>query len=134
MNNIKAEDNRTKRRKTGDLGEDIACRYLVNQGYKIIHRNYLKKYGEIDIVAIKGKAWHFFEVKSVKNVIHETLDKYNPEDNVHPRKIKRLRRVVQAYLLSSGGIEQTWYFSVIAVFLNYKTRKARIRILDDIVL
>ena len=34
---------------TGDKGEQIACGYLVNNGYKILGRNYRINFGEIDI-------------------------------------------------------------------------------------
>ena len=38
----------------GNLGEDLACEYLVNNGYAILGRNYRISFGEIDIVAKKG--------------------------------------------------------------------------------
>ncbi len=37
----------------GTWGEDIACRYLEGKGYKIIERNFRRKWGEIDIVCRK---------------------------------------------------------------------------------
>ena len=43
--------NITEKRKTGNLGEDLACRFLMKHGFNIIERNYLKKCGEIDIIA-----------------------------------------------------------------------------------
>jgi len=55
----------SKSRKTGDLGESIACRFLINKGFSIVERNYLKKWGEIDIIAKKDGKAHFIEVKSV---------------------------------------------------------------------
>ncbi len=39
----------------GNFGEDFACEYLKKQGYKIINRNYSKRSGEIDIIAIETK-------------------------------------------------------------------------------
>ena len=58
-------DNRTNKRKIGDIGENIACMFLVKRGFKVIGRNYLKKWGEIDIIAEKQGILHFVEVKSV---------------------------------------------------------------------
>lgn len=46
----------------GDLGEKIACEYLVKKGYKILGKNYRitseknKVFGEIDIIARKRLA------------------------------------------------------------------------------
>lgn len=37
--------------KIGNLGENIACNFLEKKGFKIIERNYRKKWGEIDIIA-----------------------------------------------------------------------------------
>ncbi|MBX4181397.1 YraN family protein, partial [Candidatus Parcubacteria bacterium] len=65
-------DNRTEKRKLGDIGENIACDFLKNRGYTIVERNYLRKWGEIDIVARKGEVIHFVEVKSVSGVSHGT--------------------------------------------------------------
>ncbi|TSC70571.1 MAG: putative endonuclease [Parcubacteria group bacterium Gr01-1014_46] len=66
----------TDKQKIGQIGEDDACKYLTGLGYKVIERNYLKKWGEIDIVVKKGNKLHFVEVKSVSrdlsNVTRET--------------------------------------------------------------
>ena len=51
--------------KSGKVGECIAVKFLENKGFEIIEQNYRKKYGEIDIIAQKGKILHFIEVKSV---------------------------------------------------------------------
>lgn len=138
------------KRHIGELGEGIACRFLVKQGHKIKDRNYRKKWGEIDIISEKDNILHFIEVKSVSretlpsNVNHET-DSYAPEDNVHPWKLKRIHRTIQTYLLDKvyparGGTansqyesETEWQIDIIAVFLNIKTRKAKIRITENII-
>ncbi|MCR4284125.1 MAG: YraN family protein [Parcubacteria group bacterium] len=133
------------KRQVGELGEDIACRFLVKQGHKIRDRNYRKKWGEIDIISEKDNIIHFIEVKSVSretlpsNVNHET-NSYTPEDNVHPWKLKRIYRTIQTYLLDKkvyhtkqGEDETEWQIDIIAVFLNIKTRKAKVRITENII-
>lgn len=137
------KDNRTEKRKIGDLGENIACRFLMKRGFEIIEQNYNKKWGEIDIIANKNTKIHFIEVKSVtreniKFVSPET-DNYRPEDNLHPWKLKRLSRVIQTYLLDYKGnykvtYETEWQFDVIIVYLNIKNREAKINYLENIIL
>jgi len=134
---------KTQNRETGDLGEDIACRFLVKQGFEIVERNYWKKFGEIDIIAKKAKKLHFIEVKSVT---HETfygrgLDDFRPEDNVHPAKLARLSRTIQTYLIEKGvsdlpaqAGETDWQFDVVTVFLNVKDKTAKVEMLEDIVI
>jgi len=63
-------DNRTEKRRLGDIGENIACDFLKKRGFEILDRNYLKKWGEIDIVARKDSVIHFVEVKSVSRELH----------------------------------------------------------------
>ncbi len=52
------------RRAIGDLGEDLACDYLLAQGYLVLARNYTTPHGELDIVAKKGEILAFVEVKT----------------------------------------------------------------------
>ncbi len=137
------EDNRTQKRKTGDIGENIACRFLVKRGFEIVEQNYSKKWGEIDIIARKGQKLHFVEVKSVtrdslKYVSPET-DSYQPEDNLHPWKLKRLSRVIQTYLLGYSGNrgvthETDWQFDVMTVYLDLKGMEAKVNYMEDIIL
>ncbi len=51
----------------GAWGEDAACRYLEDLGYRIVERNFRTRFGEIDIIAERGAYIVFAEVKSRKN-------------------------------------------------------------------
>lgn len=130
---------KTEKQKIGEIGEDTACRFLGNHGFKILDRNYRKKWGEIDIVAEKGIILHFVEVKTVSrenldDVLRET-EGFRPEENVHPWKLKRLSRAIQTYLLEKDiDEEREWQFDVLAVFLNLDKRQARCRLTENIVL
>ncbi len=132
--------NITQKQHIGRLGEDIAVKHLENKGFAVIERNYLKKYGEIDIITQKDDIIHFIEVKSVSyenkpNVSRVTPDNYRPEDNIHAQKLKRLSRTIQAYLLSKHQNEEpVWVFDVITVKINMNKRQARVKFLEDIVL
>ena len=50
----------------GKAGEDAVCDYLKERGYTVLARNYRKKGGEIDIIAIDGDTAVFVEVKTRK--------------------------------------------------------------------
>jgi putative endonuclease len=134
-------DNRTEKRKIGDAGEEIACTFLMKRGFVIVERNYLKKWGEIDIIARKGQKLHFVEVKTVSRVIYPNLGSretswYRPEDNLHPWKLERLARVIQTYLLGygRGSRETDWQFDVITVYLDSRVGESKVEYLEDIIL
>lgn len=81
---------------TGKLGEDLACEYLVNKGYRILDRNYRKPWGEIDIIGqAKDSTLVFFEVKTLKALIDN--GGLAPEDNLSAAKLKKLKRTCRAY-------------------------------------
>ncbi len=132
------QDNRTEKRKLGDIGENIACEYLAKHGFEIIDRNYQRKWGEIDIVARKADMYRFIEVKSVR-VPHETIsnvpratDLYRPEDNVHPWKIKRLHRAIQTYMLEKR-LDADWQLDLITVKIEETKHLARVELIENII-
>ncbi len=132
--------------KIGEVGENIAVKFLMKHGFFILERNYTKKWGEIDIIAEKSNKLYFIEVKSVSretldNVNHDlpaqtgTLDQYKPEDNMHPWKLKRLSRTIQTYLLSKKfADEKDWQVDLLVVFLSLKEKSAKIKVVSDIIL
>jgi putative endonuclease len=122
----------------GKIGEDIACRFLMKHGFSVLERNYLKKWGEIDIIAKKEGKLHFIEVKTVscENIasISRETDAYRPEENVHEEKLKRLARTIQSYLIEKREGESEWQFDVAGVFYDEKKRQAKVRLTSDVVL
>ena len=123
------------KQKIGEEGENVACNYLVKEGFIITERNYTKKWGEIDVIGKKDDKLYFFEVKST-SVTHVTnLDDYRPEDNMHPWKIKRLSRTIQTYLLERDVSENMdWQFDVLVVFLNLEKRTGKVRRIENVIL
>jgi len=126
----------SKTQKTGEIGENIAEKFLVKHGFRILERNYTQKWGEIDIVAEKEEKLYFIEVKSVERDLSKetTLDSYRPEDNMHPWKLKRLGRAIQTYILQKKLDDREWQFDLLTVFLSLKDKKARVKVVSDIVL
>lgn len=85
----------------GNLGEELACEYLVNKGYKILCRNYRINLGEIDIIA--QKKWHLFgeKDKTIHFVEVKALFKnsaFCPEDHVDYRKQNKYKKLVEIWL------------------------------------
>jgi len=126
--------------KIGELGEEIACKFLVKHGFSVLERNYTKKWGEIDIIAQKIDKRYFIEVKSKQvddnfDFLNIQTDKTNrPEDNMHEFKMKRLRRVVETYLISQRLGYVDWQFDLLVVYMNLDKRIARVKTIENIIL
>ena len=123
--------------KIGEMGERVACRFLEKRGFKIVERNYTKKWGELDIVAQFHGLTHFIEVKSVScenvgSVIEDNLDLYGPEDHLHELKLKRLSRTIETYVSEMGVGE--WRFDIPCVYLDHGKRLARVKMISDVIL
>lgn len=76
----------------GKWGEQVATDYLVTQGFAIMNNNARVGHKEVDIVAMKGDAIHFIEVKTRSN----PLD--NPLEAIDSRKIRRICRFADSYV------------------------------------
>ena len=130
----------SEKQKIGETGENIACKFLVKHNFKLLDRNYTKKWGEIDIVAEKKDKLYFIEVKSVsretlEGVNHETKYNYRPEENMHPWKMKRMARTIQTYLLSKKiPDEKEWQVDLLVVYLDLNNKKAKIKRIEDLIL
>ncbi|OHA58859.1 MAG: hypothetical protein A2571_00545 [Candidatus Vogelbacteria bacterium RIFOXYD1_FULL_44_32] len=121
--------------KVGQIGEDLAVKHLKTKGFAIIARNYRKPWGEIDIITQKGEVVHFVEVKTVTRagVLHETGDTYEPEDNIHPWKLKRLYRTIETFLLNNEQYEELdWQLDAVAVYLDKNQKLLKIEYIEDI--
>jgi putative endonuclease len=125
--------------KIGELGENVACNFLIKNGFSVLERNYTKKWGEIDIIAQKDNKRYFIEVKSVScKTLPDFLDDNSfvkrPEENMHISKIARLRRVVETYLISNRKGNLDWQFDLLLVYLDLKQKKARVKKMENIIL
>lgn len=104
----------------GKLGEDIACEYLIKNGYRVIGRNYREKWGEIDIIAkAQDLTLVFVEVKTLK--AGESTDLV-PEDNLTAAKLLKLRRTCEVFANSKSRLkfmseDKGWRIDLITVAL-----------------
>lgn len=84
----------------GRFGEDVAVRYLEEQGYRVVARNWRCRYGELDIVAEDGDCLVVCEVKTRRSAA------FGPARGaVDAAKLARLRRLAAAWLADQ---ERAW--------------------------
>ena len=126
---------KTEKRKIGDIGEDIASKYLIEKGHRVVERNYWRSWGEIDIVSERAKTLHFVEVKSVSREAPFSGGGIRPEENMHVAKLRRLHRAIQTYLLEKRVPEsKSWQIDLACVFIDLKNKKAKVELMENIVL
>ncbi len=101
---------KTSRQRTGSWGEAVASDFLAAQGFVILGKNVRTPYGELDLVAQKGRLIIFVEVKTRRN------DHYGmPEESVTFKKQAHLRDAAEAYLLDHPELDDDWRIDVIAI-------------------
>ncbi len=102
---------------SGKYGEKIALDYLINNGYKIIEKNFRTKYGEIDIIAEKDNFIIFVEVK------YRTNPNFGKaEESITKRKLEKIRKVAGYFLKNFKVKNKRLRIDVIAIndFNNVK--------------
>jgi putative endonuclease len=109
----------------GRVGEDLACRYLEDNRFTIVDRNWRTRAGELDIIARRGALTVFVEVKARRGKTYG-----EPEEAVTPSKARRIRGLASEYLTSSGGSAET-RFDVISVLLDRDGELLELRHIPD---
>jgi len=111
----KDKPSRPKVRATlGDRGENVAARYLRNQGFRILTRNFRCPLGEIDIVARDGRTLVFCEVKT-RTYEDDNGVGISPEDQVNTVKRHQISKAARYYLSRYGTVQPPARFDVVAV-------------------
>lgn len=98
---------------TGRKGEEVASKYLLDNGFEIIERNFNAEFGEIDIVAVKNKRTYFIEVKT-----QSTNQRTEPEDELTRDKIAGLKRLSEFYAMTHPQVPQNLTISAVCVRLR----------------
>lgn len=82
----------------GSMGETAACAFIETSGFVVLERNYRNsRFGEIDIIAQKGKLLVFFEVKSRRSKVYG-----GALYSMSSERKKRFRSVARHYIHTRG--------------------------------
>ena len=89
-----------KKKELGRKGEEIVCKYLIDNGHTILERNWRCGHLEIDIISINKIGIHFVEVKS--RVVPMQVA---PEENVNRGKQRKIARAAIKYLAQKAPVD-----------------------------
>ena len=125
----------TKNTEIGNRGEDLACRYLIKNRYKILKRNYREKFDEIDIVArsIDGTLV-FCEVKTFLDK-SDSMVELIPEDNLTKAKLKKMRRACEMFVAKHRNLINEkigWRIDCVIIEMDEKHDNHEIRYYENI--
>jgi putative endonuclease len=102
-----------KRKIIGSRGEELAAKYLEEQGYKVLTRNYRCRLGEIDIIASDGEDLVFIEVKTRTSLAFGL-----PQECITRSKQLRIRKIALYYLAEKRPLYSNYRFDVVSILLN----------------
>ena len=101
----------------GKKGEEIARKYLIEKGYKLIETNWRFGSDEIDIIAYNKNFCVIIEVKTRSNNAFG-----EPEESVSKQKQKFLIRAANVFV-QQRKIENEVRFDIISVLFSGNTQK-----------
>ena len=111
----------------GRQGENIAKRFLIKKGYRIIEVNYRCRIGEIDIIASNDNKICFVEVKTRNSLIYG-----RPFESVNYFKQNRIRKIAQHFLILNKQYQDlSPRFDVISIYLPHGIKKPQIRFIQN---
>ena len=112
-------ESRQESKEFGVTGEQMAARYLEDQGYVILDRNYRKGHKEVDIIALDHGELVVIEVKTRTNE-----DLFAAEQAVDHRKRQNIIRVANNYMRRYHRTEPL-RFDIIAIVGSGATAEIR---------
>lgn len=119
-------DNRVK---LGRRGEAVAVQELIRRGYEIVSRNWRCRIGEVDLVAVSGDAWTFFEVRTRRG-----REFGLPEESLTSTKVERMVDVARMYLAAHNENvhEVDWRIGLVAVEMDEAGCLLRVDVYESI--
>lgn len=103
--------------KIGAKGENLACDFLEQKGYKILEKNWRSARYEIDIIAEYHNTVVFVEVKT------RSSDYYGfPEEAVNITKQEHILKAAEDYVFIHD-IKNEIRFDIVSIIINSQTQK-----------
>jgi len=103
-------------RELGIEAENAAAAYLERRGVSIITRNYRRRWGEVDIIAMDSDVLVFIEVKAGRNQVVSP-----PALRVGYRKQRRLISAAKQFLQENALNPEAVRFDVLELVLVNRT-------------
>lgn len=101
----------------GQRAEQQTVRFLQEQGYRIIQRNYRCRLGEIDLIAEDGAVLCFIEVRSRRS------DAFgDPLETIDRPKQRRIIRAARLFLARGGCGDREVRFDVVGIVYEPELR------------
>ncbi len=98
---------------SGNKGEDIAARFLVKKGYRVLFQNFRTKNGEIDIIATHANTLIFIEVKT-----RLTTEFGTPLEAITSRKLMVLTRTAEYFKSTHANLPDLMRIDAVAIVLE----------------
>ncbi len=105
----------TPRQSLGRWGEELAARYLAEQGYTILARNSRTPHGEIDLIASEGEQAGTATIVFVEVKTRASRSFGYPEVSVSARKTAHLIASAEYYIQQHPELRCAWRIDVIAI-------------------
>ena len=112
-------ESRQEAKELGETGEQMAARYLEEQGCVILERHYRKDHKEVDIIALDHGELAVIEVKT-----RSSEDYFTAEQAVDHRKRQNIIRVANNYVRRHRRTEPL-RFDIIAIVGSGATAEIR---------
>ena len=97
----------------GEMGEQMACDFLLTRGHHILDRNWHAGHLELDIVSEASDGLHFVEVKARTTPVTTTV-----LDQVTPAKQKRISAAANQYLHKKNLDGKEVFFDIVSVLFD----------------
>jgi len=114
------------RKRFGEIGEALACKYLKRHRYKILARNYSTSIGEIDIVAEDRGVLVFIEVKMRRSEAYGL-----PEEAVNLKKMHKLTRLAQLYIKNKNLYYKEARFDIVSIVAQGRFGRKTIKLIKN---